>query len=103
MKKGLVLGLVVLAMVLALPASAAEEAGAAPAKNQWQYISAAFVLGIAAFAGAFGQAKAIAAACTSMGRNPGAAGAIRLALILGLAFIESLVLYALLIAFRVLA
>ncbi|BCW92759.1 MAG: ATP synthase F0 subunit C [Acidobacteriota bacterium] len=103
MRKGLVLGLVLLAMALALPASAAEEAGAVPGKSQWQYISAAFVLGIAAFAGAFGQAKAIAAACTSLGRNPGAAGAIRLALILGLAFIESLVLYALLIAFRVLA
>lgn len=102
MKKGLVLGLVVLAMVLALPASAAEEAAQPQAANQWQYLSAAFVLGLAAFAGAFGQAKAIAAACTSMGRNPGAAGAIRLALILGLAFIESLVLYAFVIAFMVL-
>jgi F-type H+-transporting ATPase subunit c len=91
-----------LTLLVAMPA-AAEEAGAAPAKSPWQFAAAAFVLGIAAFAGAFGQAKAIAAACTSMGRNPGAAGAIRLALILGLAFIESLVLYALLIAFRVLA
>ena len=32
-------------------------------------------------------------------RNPGAAGAIRLAMIIGLALIESLVIYALLIAF----
>jgi F-type H+-transporting ATPase subunit c len=35
-----------------------------------------------------------------MARNPGAAANIRFALILGLALIESLVLYALLIAMR---
>ncbi|MCS7181828.1 MAG: ATP synthase F0 subunit C [Thermoanaerobaculum sp.] len=98
MKKALVFSLVLLGFLLAMPAAAAEEAATTPAGQHWRYISAALVLGIAAFAGAFGQAKAIAAACTSMGRNPGAAGAIRLALILGLAFIESLVLYALLIA-----
>jgi len=101
MKKGLVLGSLLFALLLAVPAFA-EEAGTAPAKSPWQFAGAAFVLGIAAFAGAFGQAKAIAAACTAMGRNPGAAGAIRLALILGLAFIESLVLYALLVAFQIL-
>ena len=39
------------------------------------------------------QGKATAAACEGMARNPGAAGAIRLALILGLVFIESLTLY----------
>jgi len=101
MKKGLVLGSLLLALLVAVPAFA-EEAEAAAAKSPWQFAGAAFVLGIAAFAGAFGQAKAIAAACTAMGRNPGAAGAIRLALILGLAFIESLVLYALLVAFQIL-
>jgi F-type H+-transporting ATPase subunit c len=101
MKKGLVLVSLLFALLLAVPAFP-EEVGAAPAKSPWQFAGAAFVLGIAAFAGAFGQAKAIAAACTAMGRNPGAAGAIRLALILGLAFIESLVLYALLVAFQIL-
>jgi F-type H+-transporting ATPase subunit c len=34
-----------------------------------------------------------------MGRNPGAAGAIQLAMLIGLAFIESLALYTLLIVF----
>lgn len=102
MKKGSVFVFLLLALMLAMPVHA-EEQVAQPAKSPWQFAAAAFVLGIAVVAGAFGQAKAIAAACTSMGRNPGAAGAIRLALILGLAFIESLVLYALLIAFRVLA
>ena len=65
----------------------------------WGLISAAFVLGIAAAAGAIGQSRAIAAAVEGIARNPGAAGPIRLAMIIGLALIESLVIYALIIAF----
>jgi F-type H+-transporting ATPase subunit c len=65
----------------------------------WGIIGAAFVLGIAAAAGAIGQSRAIVAACEGIARNPGAAGAIRLAMIIGLALIESLVIYALIIAF----
>jgi F-type H+-transporting ATPase subunit c len=66
---------------------------------RWGVIGAAFVLGIAAAAGAIGQSRAIAAACEGIARNPTAAGAIRLAMIIGLALIESLVIYALLLAF----
>lgn len=95
-----VAGLMLLAM--ATPVLAAEPEAAATGGKMWQYISAAFVLGVAAVAGAFGQSKAVAAACTSMGRNPGAAGAIRITMIVGVAFIESLVIYALLIAFMIL-
>lgn len=65
----------------------------------WGVIGAAFVLGLAAAAGAIGQSRAIVAACEGIARNPGAAGAIRLAMIIGLALIESLVIYALVIAF----
>jgi F-type H+-transporting ATPase subunit c len=68
---------------------------------RWGALSAAFVLGIAAAAGAIGQSRAIVAACEGIARNPGAAGAIRLSMIIGLALIESLVIYALLIAFFV--
>jgi F-type H+-transporting ATPase subunit c len=67
----------------------------------WGLIAAAFVLGIAAAAGAIGQSRAIVAACEGIARNPGAAGPIRLAMIIGLALIESLVIYALIIAFIV--
>lgn len=66
---------------------------------KWGVIGAAFVLGISAAAGAMGQAKAIAAAVEGIARNPSAAGPIRLAMIIGLALIESLVIYALVIAF----
>jgi F-type H+-transporting ATPase subunit c len=97
-----VVGLVLISM--AAPALAAEEAGATGAyqRDVGKFLAAALVLGLAAFAGAFGQAKAIAAACTSMGRNPGAAGPVRITMIIGVAFIESLVIYALLIAFIIL-
>ncbi len=53
-------------------------------------------LPIAAFGGAFGQGKAIAAAMEGIARQPEAAGKIQLAMIIGLALIESLVIYALL-------
>ena len=96
------IGLVLLG--LAVPAIAADETGAGGPvmRDVWKFIAAAFVLGIAAFAGAFGQARAVASACTSMGRNPGAAGPVRITMLLGVAFIESLVIYALVIAFMIL-
>ncbi len=96
---------VLIALVLVLTATSvfaqAEPAGAGTAGVRWGALAAAFVLGIAAAAGAIGQSRAIVAACDGIARNPGAAGAIRLAMIIGLALIESLVIYALLIAFFV--
>jgi F-type H+-transporting ATPase subunit c len=76
------------------PLSGANQAGV-----RWGLVSAAFVLGVAAAAGAIGQSRAIAAACEGIARNPSAAGPIRLAMIIGLALIESLVIYSLIIAF----
>ncbi|MBC8646545.1 MAG: ATP synthase F0 subunit C, partial [Thermoanaerobaculia bacterium] len=64
-------------------------------------IGAAFLLGVAAAAGAMAQGRATSAASEGMSRNPGAAGAIRTMTIIGLALIESLVLYALLIAYLI--
>ena len=53
---------------------------------------------IAALGAALGQGKAVASAAEAIARNPGAAGEIRGALILGLVLIESLVIYVLLIS-----
>ena len=101
LKKAVLVGLVALACV-ALPAMAQETgAAAAPSGVRWGALSAAFLLGIAAAAGAIGQGRATSAAAEAISRNPGAAGAIRLMTIIGLALIESLVLYALLIASQV--
>ncbi len=95
--------LVVVLLLTAVSAFAQTDAAAEPARTgvRWGAIAAAFVLGIAATAGAMGQSKAIVAACEGIARNPGAAGPIRLAMIIGLALIESLVIYALLIAYFV--
>lgn len=60
------------------------------------------VIAVAAAAGAFCQAKALSAACEGISRNPGAAPHIRFLLLLGLVLIETLVIYALLIAIFVL-
>ena len=95
MKKKVLFGLMALAVLLiAAPAAAQEEEGG----QDWGIAAAAFAIGIAAFGGAIGQARATAAAVSAIARNPGAGGDIRLSLILGLAFIESLVIYALIIA-----
>jgi F-type H+-transporting ATPase subunit c len=56
-------------------------------------------LGLAAAGGGIGQGLAVASALESIGRNPNAVTRIQPQMIIGLAFIESLVIYALVIAF----
>jgi F-type H+-transporting ATPase subunit c len=62
-------------------------------------LAAGLAIGIAALGGGIGQGRAAAAALDGIARNPGATGQIRGPMILGLALIESLVIYALIIAF----
>jgi F-type H+-transporting ATPase subunit c len=98
--------IVMTAVLLLLAVSAFAQGpvtGTAPADTgvRWNLVSAAFLLGIAAAAGAIGQGRGLAAACEGIARNPSAAAAIRLAMIIGLALIESLVIYALIIAYLV--
>jgi len=64
----------------------------------WIALAAGLGIGIAALGGGIGQGRAAAAALDGIARNPGAAGQIRGPMILGLALIESLVIYALIIA-----
>jgi F-type H+-transporting ATPase subunit c len=92
---------VLLTAVFVSPAYAQEPAAAAAAAAgvlPWLFGSAAFGLAIAAFGGAIAQGRAVAAAAEGIARNPGAAGEIRGALILGLVLIESLVIYALVVS-----
>jgi F-type H+-transporting ATPase subunit c len=95
-KNILMTAMLTLISVSAFAQDAAATTGAGGVR--WGLVSAAFVLGIAAAAGAIGQSRAIVAACEGIARNPGAAGPIRLAMIIGLALIESLVIYALILA-----
>lgn len=61
-------------------------------------IAAGFGLAIAALGGALGQGRAAATALEGIARNPGAVGKIQTPMILGLALIESLVIYSLVIS-----
>lgn len=67
--------------------------------SKYKAIAAVFGFAIAVAAGAIGQSRIAASAVEGAARNPGAAGRIQTMMILGLALIESLVLFALLITF----
>ena len=78
-----------LLLIIAVPTFAAE----APGSGGGFVLPVAFAMAIASGLCGMAQGKAIAAAAEGMARNPGAAGAIRITLLLGLAFIESLALF----------
>lgn len=91
--------LTMVGLFVASPLFAQAEAAAQGGGVQWSVISACFGMAIASSLCALAQGKAISAACEGLARNPGAAPAIRFALLLGLVLIESLALYTLLIIF----
>ena len=86
------------ALCFAMPVYAQGEAAAAAGTN-WVAITAGFSMAIASAICGLAQAKATAAAAEGLARNPAARPGIQLALILGLALIESLALYTLVIIF----
>ncbi|MEO0242423.1 MAG: ATP synthase F0 subunit C [candidate division WOR-3 bacterium] len=75
-----------------------EVAGITPDVKRAIAFAAGFGIAIAAIGGAISQARAIAAALDGIARNPAASGRIVTPMIIGLAMIESLVIYALLVA-----
>ncbi len=77
-------------LVVAMPASAQTVAATSGVGN-WTFagLGLGFAVGLAALA----QSKVAAAAAEGVARNPAARPGIQLALFLGLAFIESLVLF----------
>ncbi|MGD0908952.1 MAG: ATP synthase F0 subunit C [Candidatus Acidiferrales bacterium] len=85
--------------LLASPAVFAQTTAAPMMGTNWVAISAAFGMALAAFGGAIAQSRVASSACEGMARNPGASGAIRAAMILGLVFIETLALLTLVIIF----
>jgi F-type H+-transporting ATPase subunit c len=62
-------------------------------------LGAGLAIALAALGGALGQGRAAAAALEGISRNPGAAPRIQTPMILGLALIESLVLFAFAVSF----
>lgn len=69
-------------------------------RDKWLGIAAALAIGLSALGGAIGQGRAAGSALEGIARNPQASGKIFVPMIVGLALIESLVIYGLLIAFQ---
>ena len=89
---------------LAFGQDATEAVAAAGATTEldvikWIGISSGFGLGAAAIGCALGQGRLVAAALDGIGRNPESADKMTTPMILGLAFIEALTIYALVFGF----
>lgn len=79
--------------------AAAEAAAGSDLRGFGIALAMSLAIGIAAMGGAIGQGIAVRGAMEGIGRNPGASGKIMTTMIIGLALIESLVIYALVISF----
>jgi F-type H+-transporting ATPase subunit c len=103
-RKSLTFLFVLLTSMLTTGVAFASDAAAEGGDMSWVMgLSAALAIGIAASFGAIAQSKAASTALEGIARNPNASGKIFTPMILGLALIESLVIYALIIAFMLLA
>ncbi|HEY8432956.1 MAG TPA: ATP synthase F0 subunit C [Sandaracinaceae bacterium] len=99
-KKLLALSTMTLTLLVASTAFAQDAAANEHSVNMAARIAAGLAIGIAALGGSLGQARAAAAALEGIARNPNASNKLFVPMILGLALIESLVIYALIIAFQ---
>jgi F-type H+-transporting ATPase subunit c len=86
-------------LFLATPAFAQSPAGEASVGHGLVAIAAGLGMGLAAGLCGLGQGRATASATEALARNPGARAGILLLLTLGLAFMESLSLFTLVIIF----
>lgn len=84
--------------LLATPAWA-QQGGGGVTDVTFKYISAAFGMAIAAAAAAYADSRAISAACEGVARNPGAGGRLQTLMLIGVVFIETLVLFTLAVIF----
>ncbi len=75
------------------------EAATIADRDKWIALAAGIGIALAAFGGALGQGRTASSALSGIARNPGASGKIFTPMILGLALIESLVIYSLIISF----
>lgn len=104
-KIGLTLLVSLLWASLALAAEPAAGQGAAGSLGQffsYAVMAAGFGMGIAAFGTGIGQGLAIQKSVEGIARNPEASGKITVTMLIGLAMIESLAIYALVVALIIL-
>jgi F-type H+-transporting ATPase subunit c len=103
MFKKVLLSVLVMSLVLGVATGALASDGSVQAAGMWIFFAIAlacgFGIGIAALGTGLGMGNAINAALTGIARNPEASGKIQTNMIIGLALIESLCIYALVICF----
>ncbi len=93
------LGLSIVSTLFAASSAFAETAAGAGENSGLIAIGAGIAISVAALGGALGQGRAIGSALESIGRNPSAAGQMFTPMLLGLVFIETLVIFSFVIAF----
>jgi F-type H+-transporting ATPase subunit c len=103
MKKAAIVVLALVAVMMIAPAAFAQ-GGDQSAQGQGintttLVLAVGFGVAIAAVGGGLGQGRIAAAACEGIARNPGAAGGVRAAMILGLVFVETLTLFTFALGF----
>ena len=91
---------VALATVLMSSIALAEEAGMGHGDKGMIALAAGLAIGLAAIGGAIGQGRTASSALEGIARNPAAQEKIFTPMIISLVLIESLVIYALVIAFQ---
>jgi F-type H+-transporting ATPase subunit c len=92
----------VVTFLIPLVAFAQPAAGAASGGGEDKmgaYIGAGIAMGLAVLGGGLGQGRAASSALEGIARNPSAASKIQTPMLIALALIESLVLFALLVAY----
>jgi F-type H+-transporting ATPase subunit c len=97
-KFAMLMFMLMMASVMAVPAFAQGTTGTS-STNNWVALTSGFAIAIAAGLAGLGQGRVAGSACEALGRNPAARPGIMVFLIIGLAFIESLVLFTLVIIF----
>ncbi|MEQ1876327.1 MAG: ATP synthase F0 subunit C [Bdellovibrionia bacterium] len=88
-----------LTLLSSVPAFA-QEHGAGSGQGGWIAIGAGIAMGVAALGGALGQGRAVASAMDGIARNPAAQQKMFVPMIIGLVFMETLVLFSFVIAFQ---
>ena len=98
MKKMIIAAIAMLASSSAFAQEVVTETVVANADRGLVAIAAALAISISVLGGAMAQGKTASTALEGIARNPAASGKLLIPMILGLALIESLVIYALIIA-----
>lgn len=89
--------LLVLSIICLADAAFAKQAAAVAV--DYSSMAAGLAIALAAVGGATGQSKAISTALEAIGRNPASSGKLFIPMIIGLVFIETLVIFSFVIAF----